>query len=189
MAGAERSSAGRGNRRGSMTIDRRQLLAGALGVAAMAAGRAAAQASRAKVIDVHTHMYSQGWVKAVERSGGPELSDRREQCIDLSRRSHRPHDAANARLGSAHQGHGRREGRCRADKPHRAERLLGHTCAERRGRTQHQRRLLSRTTQVRGPNPLVRFAAAPTRSRCARRAAPRERQRSDRCLHADEHPR
>ena len=58
-----------------MTIDRRQLLAGAgaLGVAAMAAGRAAAQASRAKVIDVHTHMYSQGWVKAVNDAADPNF--------------------------------------------------------------------------------------------------------------------
>jgi aminocarboxymuconate-semialdehyde decarboxylase len=60
-----------------MTIDRRQLLAGAgaLGVAAALGGHSAAQptasASRAKVIDVHTHMYSHGWVKAVEDAADP----------------------------------------------------------------------------------------------------------------------
>jgi aminocarboxymuconate-semialdehyde decarboxylase len=57
----------------TMTIDRRDLLvgAGALGVASLAA-RAQAQApSRAKVIDVHTHMYSNGWVKAVEEAADP----------------------------------------------------------------------------------------------------------------------
>jgi aminocarboxymuconate-semialdehyde decarboxylase len=60
-----------------MTIDRRDLLvgAGALGVAAALGGRAEAQsasaASRAKVIDVHTHMYSHGWVKAVEEAADP----------------------------------------------------------------------------------------------------------------------
>jgi hypothetical protein len=45
-----------------MTLDRRDLLlgAGAVGVAAALAGRAVAQPSRAKVIDVHTHMYSPG---------------------------------------------------------------------------------------------------------------------------------
>jgi hypothetical protein len=45
-----------------MTIDRRNLIvgAGALGVAAALAGRTQAQPSRAKVIDVHTHMYSNG---------------------------------------------------------------------------------------------------------------------------------
>jgi aminocarboxymuconate-semialdehyde decarboxylase len=58
-----------------MTIDRRQLLAsaGAIGVAAMVAGRASSQASRAKVIDVHTHMYSQGWVKAVNDAADPNF--------------------------------------------------------------------------------------------------------------------
>jgi aminocarboxymuconate-semialdehyde decarboxylase len=61
-----------------MTIDRRVLLtgAGALGVAALA-GRAEAQparaAVRAKVIDVHTHMYSQGWVKAVGDAADPNF--------------------------------------------------------------------------------------------------------------------
>jgi aminocarboxymuconate-semialdehyde decarboxylase len=61
-----------------MTIDRRTLLtgAGALGVAALA-GRAEAQparaAVRAKVIDVHTHMYSQGWVKAVGDAADPNF--------------------------------------------------------------------------------------------------------------------
>jgi aminocarboxymuconate-semialdehyde decarboxylase len=45
--------------------------AGALGVAAICAGRAQGQASRAKVVDVHTHMYSRGWVKAVEEAADP----------------------------------------------------------------------------------------------------------------------
>jgi aminocarboxymuconate-semialdehyde decarboxylase len=57
-----------------MTIDRRSLLAGAgaLGLAAVG-GRAAAQPSRAKVIDVHTHMYSQGWVAAVNAAADPNF--------------------------------------------------------------------------------------------------------------------
>jgi hypothetical protein len=48
-----------------MNMNRRELLAsaGAIGVAT-AATRAQAQA-RARVIDVHTHMFSHGWVKAV----------------------------------------------------------------------------------------------------------------------------
>jgi aminocarboxymuconate-semialdehyde decarboxylase len=56
-----------------MTIDRRELLTGAaaLGAAAALGQRAAAQPSRAKVIDVHTHMYSNGWVKAVEEAKDP----------------------------------------------------------------------------------------------------------------------
>ena len=58
-------------------MDRRSLLAGAgaLGVTAMVGGRANAQQSspRAKVIDVHTHMYSQGWVKAVEDAADPNF--------------------------------------------------------------------------------------------------------------------
>ena len=56
-----------------MTIDRRDLLvgAGALGVTAVFTGRAVAQPSRAKVIDVHTHMYSHGWVKAVADAADP----------------------------------------------------------------------------------------------------------------------
>jgi aminocarboxymuconate-semialdehyde decarboxylase len=56
-----------------MTIDRRNLLiaAGALGATAALSGRAGAQPSRAKVIDVHTHMYSHGWVKAVEEANDP----------------------------------------------------------------------------------------------------------------------
>jgi aminocarboxymuconate-semialdehyde decarboxylase len=60
-----------------MTIDRRQLLAGAgaLGVAAAFGRESAAQTttapSRAKVIDVHTHMYSHGWVKAVQDAADP----------------------------------------------------------------------------------------------------------------------
>jgi aminocarboxymuconate-semialdehyde decarboxylase len=55
-------------------MNRRDLLAGAgaLGVASLAA-QAAAQPtrSRAKVIDVHTHMYSDGWVKAVVDAADP----------------------------------------------------------------------------------------------------------------------
>jgi aminocarboxymuconate-semialdehyde decarboxylase len=52
-------------------MNRRDVLLGAsaLGAAAVAS-RAAAQA-RTKVIDVHTHMYSQGWVKAVEDAADP----------------------------------------------------------------------------------------------------------------------
>lgn len=58
-----------------MTMDRRELLvgAGAVGVAAAFAGRAAAQASRAKVIDVHTHMYSHGWVRSVQDAADPNF--------------------------------------------------------------------------------------------------------------------
>jgi aminocarboxymuconate-semialdehyde decarboxylase len=61
-----------------MTIDRRDLLvgAGALGVAAAFGNAATAQsttASRVKVIDVHTHMYSQGWVKAVTDAADPNF--------------------------------------------------------------------------------------------------------------------
>ena len=58
-------------------IDRRTLLAaaGALGVVGASGARVDAQSSRtrsrAKVIDVHTHMYSQGWVKAVEDAADP----------------------------------------------------------------------------------------------------------------------
>jgi aminocarboxymuconate-semialdehyde decarboxylase len=58
-------------------IDRRTLLAGAgaLGVAGALGARVEAQPtrtpSRARVIDVHTHMYSQGWVKAVEDAADP----------------------------------------------------------------------------------------------------------------------
>jgi aminocarboxymuconate-semialdehyde decarboxylase len=53
-----------------MTINRRDLLAGAVAVAALA-DRAAAQPARTKVIDVHTHMYSRGWVKSVEDAADP----------------------------------------------------------------------------------------------------------------------
>lgn len=58
-----------------MTIDRRDLLlrAGAVGVAAALAGRVVAQPSRAKVIDVHTHMYWHGWVKAVTDAADPNF--------------------------------------------------------------------------------------------------------------------
>jgi aminocarboxymuconate-semialdehyde decarboxylase len=56
-----------------MTMNRRELLAGAgaLGAAAVAVSRAQAQPSRTKVVDVHTHMYSHGWVKAVEEADDP----------------------------------------------------------------------------------------------------------------------
>lgn len=58
-----------------MSIDRRSLLvgAGALGAAAALGSRAGAQSapSRARVIDVHTHMYSDGWVEAVEEANDP----------------------------------------------------------------------------------------------------------------------
>jgi aminocarboxymuconate-semialdehyde decarboxylase len=62
-----------------MSIDRRTLLvgAGALGAAA-AAGRAGAQAGRAsasqaKVIDVHTHMFSPAWMAAVRAADDPDF--------------------------------------------------------------------------------------------------------------------
>ncbi len=53
-------------------MNRRDLLvaAGALSAAASVPARAPAQA-RARVIDVHTHMYSTGWVKAVEEANDP----------------------------------------------------------------------------------------------------------------------
>src|SRR5262245_1918865 len=55
-----------------MTMNRRELLAGAGVLAAAVATRGEAQTqSRAKVIDVHTHMYSHGWVKAVEEAADP----------------------------------------------------------------------------------------------------------------------
>ena len=56
-------------------IDRRDLLvgAGAFGVAAALGPRAVAQRPPAKVIDVHTHMYSHGWVKAVEDAADPNF--------------------------------------------------------------------------------------------------------------------
>ena len=55
-----------------MPIDRRNLLigAGAIGAAAAFGPRAVAQ-PRVKVIDVHTHMYSNGWVEAVEDANDP----------------------------------------------------------------------------------------------------------------------
>ena len=55
-----------------MSMNRRELLAsaGALGVAAVAT-RASAQTPRGKVIDVHTHMYSHGWVEAVQAAADP----------------------------------------------------------------------------------------------------------------------
>jgi aminocarboxymuconate-semialdehyde decarboxylase len=55
-----------------MTMNRRELLAGAGALAAVVAARSEAQtAPRAKVVDVHTHMYSHGWVKAVEEAADP----------------------------------------------------------------------------------------------------------------------
>jgi len=57
-----------------MSMNRRELLAGAGALAATAvAARSEAQAqpSRVKVVDVHTHMYSHGWVKAVEEAADP----------------------------------------------------------------------------------------------------------------------
>ena len=56
-----------------MSMNRRELLAGAGALAAGVAARGVAQAqpSRVKVVDVHTHMYSHGWVKAVEEAADP----------------------------------------------------------------------------------------------------------------------
>jgi aminocarboxymuconate-semialdehyde decarboxylase len=58
-----------------MMIDRRNLLvgAGALGVAAALGTRSVAQPPPRKVIDVHTHMYSHGWIKAVEDAADPNF--------------------------------------------------------------------------------------------------------------------
>lgn len=55
-----------------MTLDRRSLL---LGAGALAAGAASAQtpAVRAKVIDVHTHMFSQGWMDQVRSARDPDF--------------------------------------------------------------------------------------------------------------------
>jgi aminocarboxymuconate-semialdehyde decarboxylase len=62
-----------------MTLDRRDLLlgAGALGVLG-AAGDAGAQGtarttSTTRVIDVHTHMFSEGWMSAVRAAGDPDF--------------------------------------------------------------------------------------------------------------------
>lgn len=61
-------------------IDRRNLLraAGALGLTAALGARAGAQparsSARGKVVDVHTHMYSHGWVKAVQDAADPTFS-------------------------------------------------------------------------------------------------------------------
>lgn len=56
------------------SISRRELLVGsALLGAAAALPTHAAEASRARVIDVHTHMYSPGWVKAVEDAKDPNF--------------------------------------------------------------------------------------------------------------------
>ncbi len=69
--------------RAEVSMDRRTLLgaAGALGIAA--ATRVTAQApggptnarsqSKAKVIDVHTHMFSRGWMQAVKAAGDPNF--------------------------------------------------------------------------------------------------------------------
>ena len=56
-----------------MSMNRRDLLAGAgaLAAAVAARGEAQAQPSRVKVVDVHTHMYSHGWVKAVQEAADP----------------------------------------------------------------------------------------------------------------------
>lgn len=56
-----------------MTIDRRTLLraAGAVGIAT-ATGAQAAQ-SKAKVIDVHTHMFSKGWMDAARAAKDPNF--------------------------------------------------------------------------------------------------------------------
>src|SRR5512145_2934384 len=54
-----------------MTMNRRELLASAGALAAAVAAREAQTQSRARVVDVHTHMYSHGWVKAVEEAADP----------------------------------------------------------------------------------------------------------------------
>src|SRR4026207_1873758 len=55
-----------------MTMNRRELLASAGARAAAVAAPSEAQTHpRAKVVDVHTHMYSHGWVKAVEEAADP----------------------------------------------------------------------------------------------------------------------
>jgi aminocarboxymuconate-semialdehyde decarboxylase len=66
-----------------MTIDRRTLLAsaGAVGLAAASSvgaaedGKSSAKSppSKAKVIDVHTHMFSKGWMEAVRAAGDPNF--------------------------------------------------------------------------------------------------------------------
>lgn len=61
-----------------MTLDRRSLLlgAGAAGLLASTgsrAQRAAAPRSSAQVIDVHTHMFSRGWMEAVRAAGDPDF--------------------------------------------------------------------------------------------------------------------
>jgi aminocarboxymuconate-semialdehyde decarboxylase len=68
-------------RHGDIRMNRRTLLstAGALGVAAAAGVTAQAPSvptaarsqSKAKVIDVHTHMFSRGWMQAVKAAGDP----------------------------------------------------------------------------------------------------------------------
>lgn len=62
--------------RGVTMIDRRQLLrsAVALGTACALHDRGAvAAAARTRVVDVHTHMYSHGWVKAVQEAQDPNF--------------------------------------------------------------------------------------------------------------------
>jgi aminocarboxymuconate-semialdehyde decarboxylase len=63
-----------------MTLDRRDLLlgAGALGVLGAAGGVGAQGTARrttstTRVIDVHTHMFSEGWMNAVRAAGDPDF--------------------------------------------------------------------------------------------------------------------
>jgi aminocarboxymuconate-semialdehyde decarboxylase len=54
-------------------MDRREWLAGvaALGAVTAVGERTVAQTPRGRVVDVHTHMYSPNWVRAVEEAGDP----------------------------------------------------------------------------------------------------------------------
>jgi aminocarboxymuconate-semialdehyde decarboxylase len=57
-----------------MTLDRRSLLLGGAGMlAAAGVSRGQASASRAKVIDVHTHMFSKGWMEQVRAARDPDF--------------------------------------------------------------------------------------------------------------------
>src|SRR5262245_19804053 len=74
-----------------MSMNRRELLAGAGALAgalaAAVAARGEAQPSRVKVVDVHTHMYSHGWVKAVEEAADPTFRIGENGALLYRRRS------------------------------------------------------------------------------------------------------